>query len=116
MKNNNNNNITSESTDSIFTERRVNLDQELQALQIALATHLDSFKQHELTEKNNYEVLFSLVKENIANTEGLLTAWNSAIGTIRVLTVVGAIIKWISGVVVGLGIFWTLISGKVPHI
>ena len=112
--NSNNNNL--ESPDSIFAERRVNLDQELRDLQMVLSTHLEHFKQHELVEKSNYESLSALVKESITNTEGLLTAWNSALGTIRVLAVIGEIFKWISGIVVGLGIFWTLISGKVPHI
>ena len=112
----NNNNNNSESPDSVFAERRINLDQELQDLQMVLSKHLERFKQHELVEKSNYESLSALVKESIANTDGLLAAWNSALGTIRVLTVIGSIIKWLSGVAVGLGIFWTLLSGKVPHI
>ena len=47
---------------------------------------------------------------DIKELRGLLEAWRSAKGAIRVLGWIGAVSKWIAGAGIGLGLLWAAIK------
>jgi len=70
----------------------------------------ERFTLHEDAEKQVHEESMKVVKGNteavealVANTSDmteLLNAWQAANGAIKVLTVVGKVLKWLAGIVV----------------
>jgi hypothetical protein len=96
------------------TERIVNLKDELDEIKGIFHIHIEHFKQHELTEKENYQELLRKVNESCENTKGLVDIWNAATGTIKVITVIGSIIKWLSGIAIAVGSIWFLLHGQIP--
>ena len=96
------------------SERRVNLKDELDEVKKIMSIHIEHFKQHELTEKDNYQELLRKVNESCENTKGLVDMWNAATGTIKVMTIIGSIIKWLSGIAIAVGSIWFLLHGQIP--
>lgn len=102
-------------------ERRVDLKHELEEFKEILYTHvgllnshLEHFKQHEEQEKTQFNEVISKLNESCENTKGLVELWNAGAGTIKVLSIVGAVIKWVSGIAIGLGSIWLLLHGQIP--
>ena len=79
-----------------------------------LNTHINQFKQHELTEASNYSMLLNKVNETCENTAGLVDMWRAATGTIKVLNIIGSIIKWIAGIGAGVSTLWLLLHIQLP--
>lgn len=103
------------------SERRINLHDEIDELKILITSHIslfdnhvEHFKEHEMEEKKNYTEILTKVNEACDNTKGLVELWNAATGTIRVISAIGSIIKWCSGIAIGVGILWAMIHGTIP--
>jgi hypothetical protein len=74
--------------------------------------HVAHFREHEQEERRNYEQIITKVDESCENTKGLVEAWQAAKGAIKVIHVVGTIIKWLSALAVAGTVLWALIEGK----
>lgn len=102
-------------------ERRINLKDELDEVKEILYTHvnlfnthLENFKQHEERVLNAHQELLSKIKASSDDTKDLVLAWQAATGTIKTLSVIGAIIKWLTGFAIGIGMLWAVIHGQLP--
>lgn len=102
-------------------EHSIDLKQELEEFKEILYTHvrllnshLEHFKQHEEQEKSQFNEVICKLNESCENTKGLVELWNAGAGTIKMLSIVGAIIKWISGIAIGVGSIWLLLHGQIP--
>lgn len=103
------------------TEKRVNLHDDIREFKDmlnihaqTLSDHVVQFKQHELAEHENYSQLLIKIDSLCTNTQGLVDLWNAGEGTIKVISVIGSIIKWVSGIAVALGSIWFLLNGQIP--
>ena len=103
------------------TERRVNLKDELDEVKellhthiILFNTHLENFKQHQNDVYTVHQELLSKINSSSDNTKDLVIAWNTATSTIKFISIVGSIIKWITGVAVAIGSIWFLLHGQMP--
>jgi len=102
-------------------ERRVNLKDELDEVKEILYTHfslfnahLENFKQHEERVNNVHQELLSKINSSSNSTKDLVEAWQTATSTIKFISVVGSIIKWVSGLAVAVGSIWFLLHGQLP--
>ena len=95
-------------------EKRLNLREELDEIKKVLHAHIYHFKQHEEREKIQLVKVMEKLDESCENTKGLVELWNATTGTIKVLSVAGSVIKWISGIAIGLGSLWILYNGNIP--
>ena len=103
------------------TERRVNIKDELDEVKellhthiILFNTHLENFKQHQNDVHTVHQELLSKINSSSDNTKDLVIAWNTATSTIKFISIVGSIIKWITGVAVAIGSIWFLLHGQIP--
>ena len=78
-----------------------------------LNTHISKFEKHEENEKTQYNTVMTKLTESCTNTQGLVELWNAATGTIKVLSVIGSVIKWMSGIAIGVGSLWFLIHEHI---
>lgn len=53
------------------------------------------------------------IAADVRELRGLLEAWRSAKGAIRVLGWIGAVAKWVGGVGVGLGLLWAALKAII---
>jgi hypothetical protein len=102
-------------------ERGVNLHDEIREFKDilhihvqTLSDHIEYFKQHELAEHENYSQLLIKISSLCINTQGLVELWNAGEGTIKTLSVIGSIIKWVSGIAVATGSIWFMFHGQLP--
>ena len=90
------------------------LKEEVCELKQMIYVHIESFKLHEQQEHSNYTELLDKIDKSCESTEGLVEAWNTATGAIKVISVIGSILKWCAGAAVAWGVVYSLIHGNIP--
>lgn len=95
-------------------ERRVDVKSELAEFREILYSHIEHFKNHELEEKKNYSEILRVQKDTNEKIAGMLEAWEIATNSIKALSLLGSVLKWITGIIIGVGSVWAVYSGNLP--
>jgi hypothetical protein len=103
------------------TERIADIKDELDEVKEILCTHiglfnthLENFKQHQNDVHTVHQELLFKINSSSDSTKDLLIAWQTATSTIKFISIVGSIIKWLSGIAIGFGVLYTLLHGNIP--
>lgn len=102
-------------------ERRVDLKQELEEFKGILHnhislfnTHVEHFKIHEIQEEKNYAEILKVQQDTNNKIAGMLEAWEIATNSIKALGLLGSVLKWITGIIIGIGSVWAIYSNNLP--
>ena len=102
-------------------ERRIDLKQELEEFKKILYdhvdllnTHIEHFKIHEIKEEKNYTEILRVQQDTNNKIAGLVEAWDIATNSIKALGIFGSVLKWITGIIIGIGSVWAIYSGNLP--
>ncbi len=92
---------------------------EVKLLQQQLDIHIQEYTEHRAKEEERWDHLITAQEKNTQcileltdSTKDLVTAWQAANSTVKVVSVIGGFIKWVVGVGAFVVAAWLWFTGK----
>jgi len=96
------------------------MDNEIILLQQKLDNHIEEYESYIENDKKRWDNLINVqerntqsIKELTESTGDLISAWQAATGTVKMMSAIGGFIKWLGGfAILGTLINWIINYGK----